>query len=162
MHTKKKRLNRLLINSWTVLKSLFLCLLKKLKPEPEAEGKEKCLENRAEKQERVHLDPLLSAAPSPPTSNTTVTNTADLNDSREINFEYLKHVVLKFMSSREAEVSHHHLDSSRSIRPARTKLLVSPLLGIPADQSCVCAAQLYSGGRGHAEANSGVQGWGCF
>ncbi|XP_027889248.1 golgin subfamily A member 1 isoform X3 [Xiphophorus couchianus] len=75
----------------------------KLKPEPEAEGKEKCLENRAEKQERVHLDPLLSAAPSPPTSNTTVTNTADLNDSREINFEYLKHVVLKFMSSREAE-----------------------------------------------------------
>ncbi|XP_054876503.1 golgin subfamily A member 1 isoform X3 [Poeciliopsis prolifica] len=75
----------------------------KLKPELEAEGKEKCLENRAEKQERVHLDPLLSAAPSPPTSNTTVTNTADLNDSREINFEYLKHVVLKFMSSREAE-----------------------------------------------------------
>uniref|UniRef100_A0A8D3CQQ1 Golgin subfamily A member 1 n=1 Tax=Scophthalmus maximus TaxID=52904 RepID=A0A8D3CQQ1_SCOMX len=39
----------------------------------------------------------------PPTSNTTVTNTSDLNDSREINFEYLKHVVLKFMSSREAE-----------------------------------------------------------
>ncbi|XP_008415581.1 golgin subfamily A member 1 isoform X3 [Poecilia reticulata] len=75
----------------------------KLKPEPEAEGKEKCLESRAEKQERVNLDPPLSAAPSPPTSNTTVTNTADLNDSREINFEYLKHVVLKFMSSREAE-----------------------------------------------------------
>ncbi|XP_007557806.1 golgin subfamily A member 1 isoform X3 [Poecilia formosa] len=75
----------------------------KLKPETEAEGKEKCLESRAEKQERVNLDPPLSAAPSPPTSNTTVTNTADLNDSREINFEYLKHVVLKFMSSREAE-----------------------------------------------------------
>uniref|UniRef100_A0A673BP99 GRIP domain-containing protein n=1 Tax=Sphaeramia orbicularis TaxID=375764 RepID=A0A673BP99_9TELE len=55
----------------------------KLKPEPETEGKEK--------------------APSPPTSNTTVTNTSDLNDSREINFEYLKHVVLKFMSSRDAE-----------------------------------------------------------
>uniref|UniRef100_A0A8D3DRL0 Golgin subfamily A member 1 n=1 Tax=Scophthalmus maximus TaxID=52904 RepID=A0A8D3DRL0_SCOMX len=53
----------------------------KLKPDPEAEGKEKF----------------------PPTSNTTVTNTSDLNDSREINFEYLKHVVLKFMSSREAE-----------------------------------------------------------
>uniref|UniRef100_A0AAQ5ZIP7 Golgin subfamily A member 1 n=1 Tax=Amphiprion ocellaris TaxID=80972 RepID=A0AAQ5ZIP7_AMPOC len=53
----------------------------KIKPEPEAEGKEKF----------------------PPTSNTTVTNTSDLNDSREINFEYLKHVVLKFMSSREAE-----------------------------------------------------------
>uniref|UniRef100_A0A669EHB7 Golgin subfamily A member 1 n=1 Tax=Oreochromis niloticus TaxID=8128 RepID=A0A669EHB7_ORENI len=52
----------------------------KLKPESEAEGKE-----------------------NPPTSNTTVTNTSDLNDSREINFEYLKHVVLKFMSSREAE-----------------------------------------------------------
>lgn len=34
-----------------------------------------------------------------------VTNSVDLNDSREINFEYLKHVVLKFMSSREAEVS---------------------------------------------------------
>ncbi|XP_014897309.1 golgin subfamily A member 1 isoform X3 [Poecilia latipinna] len=75
----------------------------KLKPETEAEGKEKCLESRAEKQERVNSDPPLSAAPSPPTSNTTVTNTADLNDSREINFEYLKHVVLKFMSSREAE-----------------------------------------------------------
>uniref|UniRef100_A0A669FA59 Golgin subfamily A member 1 n=1 Tax=Oreochromis niloticus TaxID=8128 RepID=A0A669FA59_ORENI len=48
----------------------------KLKPESEAEGKEKPTE---------------------------MTNTSDLNDSREINFEYLKHVVLKFMSSREAE-----------------------------------------------------------
>ncbi|KAM4745514.1 golgin subfamily A member 1 isoform 3-T3 [Anableps anableps] len=77
----------------------------KLKPEPEAEEKEKekALESRAEKQERVHSDPPPSSAPSPPTSNTTVTNTSDLNDSREINFEYLKHVVLKFMSSREAE-----------------------------------------------------------
>lgn len=37
-------------------------------------------------------------------SGTTVINTSDLNDSREINFEYLKHVVLKFMSCREAEV----------------------------------------------------------
>ncbi|CAJ0966399.1 unnamed protein product [Ranitomeya imitator] len=36
----------------------------------------------------------------------TVTNNADLNDSREINFEYLKHVVLKFMSAREAEAFH--------------------------------------------------------
>uniref|UniRef100_A0A672HKW3 Golgin subfamily A member 1 n=1 Tax=Salarias fasciatus TaxID=181472 RepID=A0A672HKW3_SALFA len=45
----------------------------------------------------------LKPDPSPPTSNTTVTNTSDLNDSREINFEYLKHVVLKFMSCREAE-----------------------------------------------------------
>uniref|UniRef100_A0A673BPA5 GRIP domain-containing protein n=1 Tax=Sphaeramia orbicularis TaxID=375764 RepID=A0A673BPA5_9TELE len=46
---------------------------------------------------------LQTSSPSPPTSNTTVTNTSDLNDSREINFEYLKHVVLKFMSSRDAE-----------------------------------------------------------
>ncbi|XP_054466585.1 golgin subfamily A member 1 isoform X2 [Anoplopoma fimbria] len=75
----------------------------KLKPEPEAEGKEKFTESRAEKQERVYTDPLPASTLSPPTSNTTVTNTSDLNDSREINFEYLKHVVLKFMSSREAE-----------------------------------------------------------
>uniref|UniRef100_A0A3Q3NRJ5 Golgin subfamily A member 1 n=1 Tax=Labrus bergylta TaxID=56723 RepID=A0A3Q3NRJ5_9LABR len=75
----------------------------KLKPEPEAEGKEKLPESRAEKQERVFSDPPPASSPSPPTSNTTVTNTSDLNDSREINFEYLKHVVLKFMSSREAE-----------------------------------------------------------
>ncbi|XP_068590377.1 golgin subfamily A member 1 isoform X2 [Cebidichthys violaceus] len=75
----------------------------KLKPEPEVEGKEKFPESRAEKQERVCPDPLPASTLSPPTSNTTVTNTSDLNDSREINFEYLKHVVLKFMSSREAE-----------------------------------------------------------
>ncbi|CAI5685780.1 unnamed protein product [Oreochromis niloticus] len=77
----------------------------KLKPESEAEGKEKPTESRAEKPERVCPDPAPAPAstPSPPTSNTTVTNTSDLNDSREINFEYLKHVVLKFMSSREAE-----------------------------------------------------------
>lgn len=31
-----------------------------------------------------------------------------------------------------------------------------PLLGLPADPGCVCAAQLHPGGRGHAEANSGV------
>ncbi|XP_069465540.1 golgin subfamily A member 1 isoform X2 [Ambystoma mexicanum] len=37
---------------------------------------------------------------------TTVTNNSDLNDSREINFEYLKHVVLKFMSCRETEAFH--------------------------------------------------------
>ncbi|XP_074871329.1 golgin subfamily A member 1 isoform X2 [Carettochelys insculpta] len=36
----------------------------------------------------------------------TVTNNSDLNDSREINFEYLKHVVLKFMSCRESEAFH--------------------------------------------------------
>uniref|UniRef100_A0A3Q3MUS7 Golgin subfamily A member 1 n=1 Tax=Mastacembelus armatus TaxID=205130 RepID=A0A3Q3MUS7_9TELE len=75
----------------------------KLKPEPDAEGKEKLPENRTEKQERVCPDPPPASTPSPPVSNTTVTNTSDLNDSREINFEYLKHVVLKFMSSREAE-----------------------------------------------------------
>lgn len=33
----------------------------------------------------------------------TMTNNADLTDAREINFEYLKHVVLKFMSCRESE-----------------------------------------------------------
>uniref|UniRef100_A0A8C9Y7P7 Golgin subfamily A member 1 n=1 Tax=Sander lucioperca TaxID=283035 RepID=A0A8C9Y7P7_SANLU len=77
--------------------------LQQKEPEPEAEGKEKFPENRAEKQERVCPDPLPASMQSPPTSNTTVTNTSDLNDSREINFEYLKHVVLKFMSSREAE-----------------------------------------------------------
>uniref|UniRef100_A0A3Q1FQ81 Golgin subfamily A member 1 n=1 Tax=Acanthochromis polyacanthus TaxID=80966 RepID=A0A3Q1FQ81_9TELE len=75
----------------------------KIKPEPEAEGREKLPESRAEKPERVSSDSPLASTPSPPTSNTTVTNTSDLNDSREINFEYLKHVVLKFMSSREAE-----------------------------------------------------------
>ncbi|CAL8344635.1 unnamed protein product [Lota lota] len=46
------------------------------------------------------------AMPRRPTSTCTVTNTSDLNDSREINFEYLKHVVLKFMSCREAEAFH--------------------------------------------------------
>ncbi|XP_077943601.1 golgin subfamily A member 1 isoform X5 [Gasterosteus aculeatus] len=75
----------------------------KLKPEAETEGKEKFSESRAEKAERVCPDPLPTSTLSPPTSKTTVTNTSDLNDSREINFEYLKHVVLKFMSSREAE-----------------------------------------------------------
>lgn len=75
----------------------------KLKPEPEAEGKEKLPEIRAEKQERFCPDLPPASNPSPPTSNPTVTNTSDLNDKREINFEYLKHVVLKFMSSREAE-----------------------------------------------------------
>ncbi|XP_074493585.1 golgin subfamily A member 1 isoform X2 [Sebastes fasciatus] len=75
----------------------------KLKPESEAEGKEKFPESRAEKQERLFTDLLPASNLNPPTSKTTVTNTSDLNDSREINFEYLKHVVLKFMSSREAE-----------------------------------------------------------
>ncbi|XP_029295561.1 golgin subfamily A member 1 isoform X2 [Cottoperca gobio] len=75
----------------------------KLKPEPEAEGKEKFPESRADKQERFCPELLPASMLSPPTSNTMVTNTSDLNDSREINFEYLKHVVLKFMSSRDVE-----------------------------------------------------------
>lgn len=39
-------------------------------------------------------------------ANNAVTNNADLTDAREINFEYLKHVVLKFMSCRESEAFH--------------------------------------------------------
>ncbi|XP_036117447.1 golgin subfamily A member 1 isoform X3 [Molossus molossus] len=35
-----------------------------------------------------------------------VTSNADLTDAREVNFEYLKHVVLKFMSCRESEAFH--------------------------------------------------------
>ncbi|XP_016066445.1 PREDICTED: golgin subfamily A member 1 [Miniopterus natalensis] len=41
-----------------------------------------------------------------PSMAPSVTNNADLPDSREINFEYLKHVVLKFMSCRESEAFH--------------------------------------------------------
>lgn len=74
----------------------------KLKPEPDPEGRERCSESR-DRQERVCPD--LAPASSPPPATIMVTNSVDLNDSREINFEYLKHVVLKFMSSREAEVS---------------------------------------------------------
>uniref|UniRef100_A0A8C7TQY4 Golgin subfamily A member 1 n=1 Tax=Oncorhynchus mykiss TaxID=8022 RepID=A0A8C7TQY4_ONCMY len=72
----------------------------KLKPETELEEKERAQEGRGERLDRTFTEPAASPAPGP---NTTVTNTSDLNDSREINFEYLKHVVLKFMSSREAE-----------------------------------------------------------
>ncbi|XP_071430242.1 golgin subfamily A member 1 isoform X1 [Pithys albifrons albifrons] len=46
------------------------------------------------------------ANPEVPNAAVTVTNNSDLNDSREINFEYLKHVVLKFMSCRESEAFH--------------------------------------------------------
>lgn len=42
--------------------------------------------------------------PELPNMAPSVTNNADLTDAREINFEYLKHVVLKFMSCRESEV----------------------------------------------------------
>ncbi|XP_077378925.1 golgin subfamily A member 1 isoform X1 [Festucalex cinctus] len=75
----------------------------KLKPEPEEEAKEKITESIVVKQETVCAELPPSSSPSFYTPNTTVTNTSDLNDSREINFEYLKHVVLKFMSSRDAE-----------------------------------------------------------
>ncbi|KAM9465024.1 golgin subfamily A member 1-like isoform 1-T1 [Salvelinus alpinus] len=75
----------------------------KLKPETELEEKERAQEGRGERQERLDRTFTEPAAPPAPGPNTTVTNTSDLNDSREINFEYLKHVVLKFMSSREAE-----------------------------------------------------------
>ncbi|KAM9744391.1 golgin subfamily A member 1 isoform 1-T1 [Menidia menidia] len=75
----------------------------KFKADSEVDGKERPSESRAERLERVCPDPPPASALSPPTSRTTVTNTSDLNDSREINFEYLKHVVLKFMSSRDAE-----------------------------------------------------------
>ncbi|XP_073446831.1 golgin subfamily A member 1 isoform X5 [Dendrobates tinctorius] len=54
---------------------------------------------------KPEADERLSPA-DPPLPSLTVTNNADLNDSREINFEYLKHVVLKFMSAREAEAFH--------------------------------------------------------
>nr|XP_015222631.1 PREDICTED: golgin subfamily A member 1 isoform X3 [Lepisosteus oculatus] len=62
-------------------------LQKELRLKPDAEG--------AEGRER----PCAEA----PAASATVTNNSDLNDSREINFEYLKHVVLKFMSSSDAE-----------------------------------------------------------
>ncbi|KAM3825522.1 LOW QUALITY PROTEIN: golgin subfamily A member 1 [Vipera latastei] len=44
--------------------------------------------------------------PEVPTAGLTVTNNCDLSDSREVNLEYLKHVVLKFMSCRESEALH--------------------------------------------------------
>uniref|UniRef100_A0A674NXM2 Golgin subfamily A member 1 n=1 Tax=Takifugu rubripes TaxID=31033 RepID=A0A674NXM2_TAKRU len=76
-------------------------LRSKLKSDQDPEGRERYSESRADKQERVCPD--LAPASSPPPSTIMVTNSVDLNDTREINFEYLKHVVLKFMSSRDAE-----------------------------------------------------------
>ncbi|XP_041090286.1 golgin subfamily A member 1-like [Polyodon spathula] len=72
------------------LAELKKTLLKELKIKPEAET--------AGVKERLGPEPptIVSAA-------TTVINNSDISDSREINFAYLKHVVLKFMSSREAE-----------------------------------------------------------
>ncbi|XP_057578766.1 golgin subfamily A member 1 isoform X2 [Hippopotamus amphibius kiboko] len=46
------------------------------------------------------------SGPEMPHMAPSVTNNADLTDAREINFEYLKHVVLKFMSCRESEAFH--------------------------------------------------------
>lgn len=73
----------------------------KLKPDQESEGRERLAEGRVEKPEGPEKP--FPEAPPPAVSRATVTNNSDLNDCREINFEYLKHVVLKFMSSREAE-----------------------------------------------------------
>lgn len=86
----------------------------KLKPEGEAEMKSAPELRNETRPDRVSPDlaqtsspsPLTSTNPTSSTSSTCVTNTSDLNDSREINFEYLKHVVLKFMSCREAEAFH--------------------------------------------------------
>ncbi|XP_075903108.1 golgin subfamily A member 1 isoform X2 [Nelusetta ayraudi] len=75
----------------------------RMKSEPDAEAREKSPEIRAERHESVCPDPPPASSQNLTTFNTKVINTADLNDSREINLEYLKHVVLKFMSSREAE-----------------------------------------------------------
>ncbi|KAL0185700.1 hypothetical protein M9458_017370, partial [Cirrhinus mrigala] len=89
----------------------------KLKPDPDSETKERLQESRQERSvDKTVSETLMpAAAPTPApgltqtpglppiTPNTTVTNSSDLTDTREINFEYLKHVVLKFMSSREAE-----------------------------------------------------------
>uniref|UniRef100_A0A671LNM8 Golgin subfamily A member 1 n=1 Tax=Sinocyclocheilus anshuiensis TaxID=1608454 RepID=A0A671LNM8_9TELE len=86
-------------------------------PDPDSETKERLQESRQEKStdKTISETPMPATAPTPAsglpqtsglppiTSNTTVTNSSDLTDTREINFEYLKHVVLKFMSSREAE-----------------------------------------------------------
>lgn len=44
--------------------------------------------------------------PEMPNLTPSVTNHTDLTDAREVNFEYLKHVVLKFMSCRESEAFH--------------------------------------------------------
>ncbi|XP_027035223.2 golgin subfamily A member 1 isoform X1 [Tachysurus fulvidraco] len=82
----------------------------KLKPDTDSESKEKLQEGKPSSEApgpatSSTLAPGFSQGPGPATysSKTKVTNSSDLTDTREINFEYLKHVVLKFMSSREAE-----------------------------------------------------------
>lgn len=66
--------------------------------------------------------------PGPEMSNMapSVTNSADLTDAREINFEYLKHVVLKFMSCRESEV-----EASESPVGLWSAWLIGPSLAWP-------------------------------
>ncbi|XP_038637816.1 golgin subfamily A member 1 isoform X2 [Scyliorhinus canicula] len=72
------------------LTELKKTLQKELKMKPELEP--------AEVREKSYFEP-----PASFNNSTTVVNNSDLNDSREINFEYLKHVLLKFMSVRESE-----------------------------------------------------------
>lgn len=60
----------------------------KLKPEPEI----------IDVREKPNPDPLATSL--------TMTSSSDLTNLRELNLEYLKHVVLKFMSAREAEAFH--------------------------------------------------------
>ncbi|EPY78699.1 golgin subfamily A member 1 isoform 1 [Camelus ferus] len=66
--------------------------------------------------------------PGPEMSNLapSVTNNADLADAREINFEYLKHVVLKFMSCRESEVKGFELPSGYRLPPQGLVRLSEP------------------------------------
>ncbi|GCB65533.1 hypothetical protein scyTo_0014902 [Scyliorhinus torazame] len=72
------------------LTELKKTLQKELKMKPELEP--------AEVREKSYFE-----LPASFNNSTTVVNNSDLNDSREINFEYLKHVLLKFMSVRESE-----------------------------------------------------------
>ncbi|XP_078082612.1 golgin subfamily A member 1 isoform X2 [Mustelus asterias] len=72
------------------LTELKKTLQKELKMKPELET--------AEVREKSFFE-----LPASINNSTTVVNNSDLNDSREINFEYLKHVLLKFMSVRESE-----------------------------------------------------------
>ncbi|XP_078282154.1 golgin subfamily A member 1 isoform X3 [Rhinoraja longicauda] len=72
------------------LTELKKTLQKELKMKPEMDP--------VEVRERSYFEPPCMAS-----NSSTVVNNSDLNDSREINFEYLKHVLLKFMSVRESE-----------------------------------------------------------
>lgn len=72
------------------LTELRKTLQKELKMKPEMDP--------VEVRERSCFDPPCMAS-----NLSSVANNSDLNDTREINFEYLKHVLLKFMSVRESE-----------------------------------------------------------